>query len=143
MSYVFNSDCFGCAKKETCKDKNKLEEAVKLIHNETFEEGHQGRGEIVLNCINRKGDISYHLTFEQAFYMVKSGLAITRKGWNTSGMYVIQAKLLTDQKIPIDGDGLLLFNVRKGFNTWIPTISDIYATDWGVFQAQSDAGDET
>ena len=50
MSYSVNYPCFNCAKKDTCTDLKRIQEAVQTIHNTSREDGHQGSGTIVLAC---------------------------------------------------------------------------------------------
>jgi len=50
MSYAFNNPCWTCAKRESCLDASKVREAVNEIHKLSYEEGHQGSGEILLSC---------------------------------------------------------------------------------------------
>lgn len=61
MSYSFNNPCWNCQKHQNingvenpCKDEETLRLAINDIHNKTFEEGHQGSGEIVLMCSKLK-----------------------------------------------------------------------------------------
>jgi len=53
MSYSLNSPCYACSKKETCKDESKIKDAIAKIHETTFEDGHQGSGQIVLACVTQ------------------------------------------------------------------------------------------
>lgn len=53
MSYSLNTPCYGCSKKESCTDESKLREAITKIHQETFESGHKGAGQIVLACVTQ------------------------------------------------------------------------------------------
>ncbi len=60
MSYSFNNPCWNCLKhpnagaENPCKDEEAIRHAVDEIHERTFEEGHQGSGEIVLMCFKIK-----------------------------------------------------------------------------------------
>jgi hypothetical protein len=51
MSYSVQTPCGMCAKKDTCKDGLNLSKGVQNeIHTKTYEEGHQGSGNIILTC---------------------------------------------------------------------------------------------
>jgi len=132
MSYVLDTDCLRCEKFDTCKDRNKLEEAIKLIHSETSEEGHKGSGSIILSCFNKTGDISYNKSFSLALMYLKAGLRLARKGWNGKGMHVIKSNIFTTSNMKIENEVLLLFNVQQQYNTWMPSITDLLANDWGI-----------
>lgn len=71
------------------------------------------------------------LTFGQALEALKKGYRVARSGWNGKGMY-IQWNHARD----FEHSELLPFftikNVMNSFNTWVPSISDILAEDWGV-----------
>lgn len=53
MSYSLNSPCYNCNKEKTCTDLNKVREAVDKIHASSYDEGHQGGGEILLACFRQ------------------------------------------------------------------------------------------
>lgn len=71
------------------------------------------------------------LTFSEALEILKVGGSVTRKGWNGSGMYVKKSKLRTIS-LEIENPCLILRNVKGCFNTWVPSITDIFAEDWEV-----------
>lgn len=50
MSYNFNTPCWNCSKQPNCTDEARIREAITKIHQTTFEEGHQGSGQILLAC---------------------------------------------------------------------------------------------
>lgn len=50
MSYNFNSPCFNCAKKEECKDVDRIRKAIDEIHEDR--ETHKGSGAILMMCHN-------------------------------------------------------------------------------------------
>jgi hypothetical protein len=74
------------------------------------------------------------MKFGEALELLKHGKAITRQGWNGKGMHVVISKLYTPDNLQIANDCLLLFNVNKQYNTWIPSITDLFAEDWQVVQ---------
>ena len=51
MSYMFNNPCYNCNKESTCTDKKMIREAIDKIHQTTYEQGHQGSGEVLLSCL--------------------------------------------------------------------------------------------
>lgn len=50
MSYSVISQCGCCEKNQTCTDAKAIQEAVQKIHSNTYEQGHQGCGNIVHQC---------------------------------------------------------------------------------------------
>lgn len=52
MSYSFNDPCWSCQKNinKTCKDAQTIRDAVNLIHTRTYDQGHQGGGQLLLMC---------------------------------------------------------------------------------------------
>ncbi|MCX7924145.1 MAG: hypothetical protein N3B21_19375 [Clostridia bacterium] len=55
MSYSLITKCGECGKAATCTDRNILMGAIHGIHYNTFEQGHQGAGTIVVNCCRQEG----------------------------------------------------------------------------------------
>jgi len=74
------------------------------------------------------------MNFGEALELLKQGKAVNRKGWNGKGMHVILCKLYTPDNIQVNNDCLLLFNVTRRYNTWVPSITDLFAEDWEVSQ---------
>ena len=74
------------------------------------------------------------MNFGKAIEMLKQGKAVTREGWNGKGMHVVISKLYTPSNIQVNNDCLLLFNVTKKYNTWVPSITDLFADDWGIVE---------
>lgn len=72
------------------------------------------------------------LNFGDALQILKIGGKVARKGWNGKGMHVRRVNLITTNNIPIDNECLILKNVNGCYNTWIPSITDIFAEDWEV-----------
>lgn len=74
------------------------------------------------------------MNFGEALELIKQGKAVSRTGWNGKGMYVLMERLYTPDNIQIDNRCLLLSNVIGTYNTWIPSITDLFAEDWNVFE---------
>jgi hypothetical protein len=72
------------------------------------------------------------MNFGQALELLKDGKCLSRKGWNGKNMYVVMEKLYTSSNIEIANPCLLLYNVSGQYNTWIPSITDIFAEDWMI-----------
>jgi hypothetical protein len=71
------------------------------------------------------------LNFGEALDVLKVGGKVGRIGWNGKGMYVKKVVLGT-LTTEIDNPCLVLKNVKGTFNTWIPSITDLFAEDWEV-----------
>jgi len=67
------------------------------------------------------------LDFGGAVRRLQDGKKVARKGWNGKGMY-IQMRKATEEL----NEHFVIFNSRKTFDTWVPSISDILAEDWEV-----------
>lgn len=72
------------------------------------------------------------MNFGKALEVLKEGKCISRNGWNGKNMHVCMTKLYTPDNIQIDNDCLMLFNVSGRYNTWIPSITDLFAEDWMI-----------
>ena len=93
------------------------------------------------------------LSFEQILPMLREGFSIRRAGWNGKGLMVFKQvpAHITSEIIPkmqslpdeakrlvlASGDHIdyvaqcLIFNPTSGeANSWVPSISDVFATDW-------------
>lgn len=70
--------------------------------------------------------------FGEAIKYLKRGIRVARKGWNGKGMWVEKTELrINNVSLTfIDNPCLILRNVHGTFNTWIPSITDIFAEDW-------------
>lgn len=69
------------------------------------------------------------MKFTTAFDILNesSNTKIARKGWNGKGMYVEK------RSIDVVNNPLLLLKTPTGcFNTWIPSITDLFADDWEI-----------
>ncbi len=49
MSYSFINPCYYCEKKDSCKDREKIQEAIYDIH-QSNDGSHMGSGQIILSC---------------------------------------------------------------------------------------------
>lgn len=97
------------------------------------------------------------MSFGIAIQALKFGLAIRRKGWNGKGLFVIKqvpAHIESDiipkmQSLPqsakdliLKGKGFinyesqcLIYNENTGrADSWVPSISDVFAEDWEIVQ---------
>lgn len=95
----------------------------------------------------------FGLSFEQILPMLREGFSIRRSGWNGKGLMVFKQvpAHITSEIIPkmqslpdeakrlvlASGDHIayvaqcLIFNPQTGeANSWVPSISDVFATDW-------------
>lgn len=93
------------------------------------------------------------LSFEQILPLIKEGYAVRRNGWNGKGLMVfkqVPAHIGSDiipnmQSLPDEAKRLILesgdhidyvsqcliFNTNTGeANSWVPSISDVFASDW-------------
>ncbi len=100
----------------------------------------------------------YGLSFEQILPLLREGFAIRREGWNGSGLMVfkqIPAHITSEiipkmQSLPDEAKRLILesgnhidyvsqcliFNPATGeANSWVPSISDIFANDWQLVKS--------
>jgi len=132
MSYMLNERCYNCLKNKGCTDLKEIQKAIIEIHDTTFEEGHKGAGTIELNCVNRAGETCYSLSFSEALQLMQMGNYLSRKGWNGKGLHVIISRLFTDDDTLIKNPCFLLWNPKNDYNTWMPSITDIFANDWGI-----------
>lgn len=67
------------------------------------------------------------MNFGEALEALKQGLQVQRGGWNGREMYV---RLVSGT--PELNRHLELFNVQGTFDTWVPSVSDLLATDWSI-----------
>lgn len=102
----------------------------------------------------------YGLSFEQILPLLKEGFAIRREGWNGSGLIVfkqVPANIGSEiipkmQSLPEEAKRLILeagdhidyvsqcliFNTATGeANSWVPSISDVFANDWQLVTSTS------
>lgn len=69
------------------------------------------------------------LGFEKALELMKNGKKVARKGWNGKGMYT-QLNITSELEGSILEPFFTIKNVKGRFNTWVPSVSDLLATDW-------------
>lgn len=104
-----------------------------------------------------KKQCNTHYSFGEAIHALKFGLAIRRTGWNGKGLMVfkqVPAHIESDiipkmQSLPqsakdliLKGKGFidytsqcLIYNDKTGVaDSWVPSISDIFAEDWEIVQ---------
>lgn len=68
------------------------------------------------------------MDFGEALYFLKKGNKLAREGWNGKGMYI---QMIDDSSLEIE-KFLVIRNVKGTLNTWVPSISDLFAEDWEV-----------
>ena len=96
-----------------------------------------------------------HMSFGMAIEALKCGLAVRRSGWNGKGLFVVKQipAHITEEIIPkmqslpqsakdliLKGKGFvdytsqcLIYNENTGrADSWVPSISDVFAEDWEV-----------
>ena len=78
--------------------------------------------------------------FSAALQMMKKELRVMREGWNGKGQFVTKATIgsLSYGKAA-DGeaafvDTLILCNTNKMISTWVPSIGDLMANDWVLYE---------
>lgn len=74
------------------------------------------------------------MNFGQALDELKNGGKASREGWNGKGMWV---RIVESATIGNNTNILSFFiikNTLNTFNTWVPSVSDILAEDWGVIE---------
>jgi len=69
------------------------------------------------------------MNFGEILELLKQDKCVSRKGWNGKNMYVTKSKLYTPDNLQIANDCLILYNVQGQYNTWIPSITDLFAED--------------
>jgi len=74
--------------------------------------------------------------FSEILIALKQNKKVMRSGWNGKNMYVKCVTLTNyyDKDIVVDNPCLLLKTPNDKFNTWIPSITDLFATDWQVIE---------
>lgn len=85
------------------------------------------------------------LSFGQALDAIKAGKRIARTGWNGKGMFVYlvppasypvqtgaaKAHFGEDAMVPYNAY-MAIKNVDNTVSTWVPSVNDCLATDWGL-----------
>ena len=95
------------------------------------------------------------VNFGGAIYLLQAGLAVRRKGWNGKGLFVVKqvpAHITEDiipnmQSLPQSAKNILMsrenphidytnqmliINPDGRADSWVPSVSDIFAEDWEV-----------
>lgn len=83
--------------------------------------------------------------FSDALMWLKEGKRVCRPGWNAGGQWAAMQVAQQDQLIGFEGDsklyrrgdGLILKNAQGIIVQWIPSVGDLLATDWQVYEGQS------
>jgi hypothetical protein len=75
------------------------------------------------------------MNFGQALELLKSGRKVAREGWNGKGMFIVHSSGVSDFRDYCDLEHFLAIkNVKGTYNTWVPSISDLFAEDWEVIK---------
>lgn len=88
-----------------------------------------------------------NLNFGEALSALKEGKRISRDGWNGKGMfvYLVPANAYPAQTGAAKahfGEGALvpynaylaIKNVNETVSTWVPSVNDVLAEDWGIIE---------
>lgn len=86
---------------------------------------------------SKHGDIKFDcdglsFDFGVALENIKKGVKVCRKGWNGKGMYVKLEKG-GDYEFSEINPFFVIKNTSNSFNTWVPSVSDLLATDWTIY----------
>ena len=89
------------------------------------------------------------MDFGQALTAMKKGYPVCRKGWNGKDLYVLynESKALTTTRHGIRYDGqpyMVIYHTPSHLdkatsgtaNTWVPSVSDVHATDWQLYSPE-------
>lgn len=69
------------------------------------------------------------MNFSKALNNLKQGKAMKRTGWNGKNLFV------KSYKSDVCGDMFIIVNTKKDtINSWVPSVSDIYAEDWEIYK---------
>jgi hypothetical protein len=69
------------------------------------------------------------MSFEEALTKIKQLERVARKGWNGKGMFVVFRHATSDCN-----QHLVIRNVKGTYDTWVPSVSDLFAEDWEVIK---------
>ena len=68
------------------------------------------------------------MNFSEALINLKQGKKLNRKGWNGKHQFI------RTYKSHICGDMFIIVNTAtETINSWIPSVSDLYAEDWEIY----------
>lgn len=70
------------------------------------------------------------VNFGNALESLKEGEKVQRVGWNGKGIYIEKQELYIYGVL--NSDFLVIKGVDGTYNTWVPSISDLFANDWQV-----------
>lgn len=69
------------------------------------------------------------MNFSEALFYLKNFRKVRRIGWNGKGLYV------TAYFSNLCGDMFIIVNTKTDkINSWVPSISDIFADDWELYE---------
>lgn len=69
------------------------------------------------------------MNFGEALEALRQGFKVQRMGWNGRGMFI----RLVDTT-PQLNQHFEIFNTSATYDTWVPSVSDILARDWGLVE---------
>lgn len=80
------------------------------------------------------------MDFGKALEALKKNKKVARNGWNGKGMFIFRDpgydcngyQTFTGEKYIHVEPHLLIKNVRGTLDTWVPSISDLFAEDWQI-----------
>lgn len=76
------------------------------------------------------------IDFGMALQCLKDGCKLERAGWNGKGLYVMMVSktyLQSMQGLALEMKPFFVIVAESGTtNTWVPSISDIFAEDWRI-----------
>lgn len=95
-----------------------------------------------------KEDDAVASDFSAALMLMKAGKRVIRRGWNGKGQFAWLASVGT---MPYDYDSspsselewtstLMLRNAQNKLATWVPSIGDILAEDWALYEEPQASG---
>lgn len=79
-------------------------------------------------------DVAATHDFSEALYALKTGHRITRKGWNAAGAWA--AAQYPDKGSKMSRPYMYLKTADNELVPWVPSVSDIFASDWAVLPNQ-------
>jgi hypothetical protein len=73
------------------------------------------------------------VSFAMAIEWLKGGFPIRRRSWNEKKMFVTKQIFIQSKEEASNSDACLIYNENTGIaDSWVPSISDIFAEDWEV-----------
>lgn len=92
-----------------------------------------------------KADDAVANNFEAALMLMKAGKRVMRRGWNGKGQFVWLTSVgsfpQSDTSLGRElewSNTLMLRNAQNKLTTWVPSIGDILAEDWDLYEERQD-----